>query len=277
MGGDIAIAGQSEWHYPEADWLTIPQAPYYFSPAYVTAGADFFAYLVRRARAHSLSDVVQLSDHSVALHRGMVRLIIDGCAGDMWLEHRQSHCLTLDGSDVDYQSVFYAEATELETISPEHRQSVLDLANFAMRFRRDQQHHFLTALQQREAVIVGRWHSLTEPFRPVEYDQWLHFKFDPSTRAAKTGGDAILYSPMVMPIVQTSTAVQLTEGVPEPVLSWLIDQMRLAPDRPRSKKAMLSEARSRCTDLSERKFLHLWKTAISSSGAVAWGEAGRRK
>lgn len=274
---DSEIAGKSEWLHPEANWLTIQQAPYYFSPAYVRPGADFLALLEHRAHAHALTDVLQLSDRSAALQRGLVRLIIDGSAGDMRIEHKHSHCLTVDGSDVDYKSVFYAEAAELEAILPDHRQSVLDLASFAMRFRRDQQHHFLTALQQGEAVVVGRWHSLTEPFRPVEYDQWLHFKYDPTTRTAKAGGDTLVYSPMVVPIARRSASVDPTEAIPEPVLSWLVEQMRRTPDRPRSKKTMLSEARNRCSDLSERKFLHLWKTAISLSGAVAWAEGGRRK
>ncbi|SFH70004.1 hypothetical protein [Bradyrhizobium sp. cf659] len=273
---DIAIAAQSEWLHPEADWLAIEQAPYFFSPAYVRPGADFFAFVEHRARAHALSDVVQLSDRSVALHRGQARLTIDGYAGEMRLEHATPfQYLTLDGSDVDYQSVFYAEAAEHEEISPEHRQSVLDLASFAMRFRRDQQQHFLTALQQREALVVGRWHSVTDPFRPVQYDQWLHFRFNPSTRIAQSeGGDALIYSPMVLPIEQNLSPKQQAEKA---VLDWLVDFMHRTSERPVQKEKIRVEAQNRWHDLSDRAFFKIWDRAISQSGVETYGRPGRPK
>ncbi|SFO25629.1 hypothetical protein SAMN05216330_102429 [Bradyrhizobium sp. Ghvi] len=273
-----------EWTRANPDWLTIPQAMFFFSPEHVKPGAEFHAFVERRYREMSAEaesrSVAQLSDRAVSVRRDQVQLVVDGSTGKMHLEHVERHqSLMADGySDVEYLFVCEPDAPGLEAVEPGLRSAVVELASFAVKFGLSQKQNFAQALEQGHAMLVGRWHDLTEPFRPIHPDQWRQFLFDPSSSpiARAANGDVQIFSPMVIPSEPTSVAMASPHSGVDPILSWLIDQMRSNPDKPRSKSSMLIEARNLCADLSERKFFDLWKPAVSLSGAAAWSKPGRR-
>jgi hypothetical protein len=57
---------------------------------------------------------------------------------------------------------------------------------------------------------------------------------------------------------------------------WLSSKMRAAPDRPRPKSQIQTEAMQRFPNLSRRAFDRAWRDAISETGAHKWSKAGRR-
>lgn len=270
--------GPLEWARAKPDWLTIPQAKFFFAPELVKPGEEFRAFVARRCAA-SLLNVVQLSDRVISVRHGDVQLVVNGEIGELRLDHLQcSRSLSADGfSELDYKFVCEPDAPGMEAVEPVHRSSVLELASFAVKFSHDQRMCFQAAIEAGHATLVGRWRDLTEPFRPIEPDQWQHFHYDPSSSPiahAKNGG-APIYSPMVMPIEREPTAAADAQKPADP-LSWLITEMRRDPNKPRSKASMLEAARNRWSDLSKTKFEALWTMAITTSGAAAWSAPGRR-
>lgn len=58
---------------------------------------------------------------------------------------------------------------------------------------------------------------------------------------------------------------------------WLQELMRASPDaRTASKKELQAEAVQRFPGLANKAFERSWRTAIATSGAVAWSRPGRR-
>jgi len=275
----------SEWTHSGPNWLSIPQARFFFSPLYVNPGTEFVAFVAQRYRATTSesacsADIVQLSDFAVAMRQDQVQLVIDGTVGELYLKHvERGQSLSSDGfSDVDYRLVAEPDALPLHEIEPAYRQHVVELASFGVGFSYAQRRSFEEALQMGHAMLVGRWHALTEPFRPIQPDQWRHFLFDPASSPiarAEHGSDQI-FSPMVMPIERKPVADGQAHDATDPTLSWLVGEMKIAPTQPRPRKRMLIEARKQWPDTSDRKIKGLWTTAVSLSGAVAWSAPGRR-
>lgn len=273
--------GPLEWTQAKPDWLTIPQAKFFFAPELIKPGEELRAFVARQCAVSFAAspNVVRLSDRVISVRHGDVQLVVDGETGELRLEHIQrSRSLSADGfSELDYKFVCEPDAPGLEAVEPVHRNSVVELASFALKFNHDQRSSFQTALEAGHAMLVGRWHDLREPFRRIQPDQWQHFLFDPSFPqiARAMDGDARIFSPMVMPIEGRPIADDGAHEATDP-LSWMISLMSSSRDKKLfTKEQMLELAQNRWPDLSETKFYSLWTMAVSSSGATAWSSSGR--
>lgn len=68
-----------------------------------------------------------------------------------------------------------------------------------------------------------------------------------------------------------------TSGQEVKLTRWLTEQMRASPHKPRSKSAMMEEAKKAAVTIpSDRAFDRAWIDAVKAAGTPAWSGPGRR-
>lgn len=74
----------------------------------------------------------------------------------------------------------------------------------------------------------------------------------------------------------TPSALGTTVAAETRFTAWLIEQMRVAPNSPPGKAAIVNEAKAAGFSISERAFGRAWSRAVQEANVPAWSSPGRK-
>jgi hypothetical protein len=232
------LSAAEHWDRPQADWLPLWRAPFYFFPDYASPGPDFrrrMGDLVATVIADRPSFAFAVTD-AVTVDCLGARLNIDPVTGftDMTAladEGRRVTTRAFEDPCGDLPT-FLSDLRECEPL-PDFALPLPLLGRLAEDLWDRLQTTFEEAINNEDAMLVARWGSVGAPFTPIYPDQWNVLRASlqsdgeddwgrPLTQTLRDGS-AVIFSPMVRPIARAQTATARAE---RDCTSWLIEQRR---------------------------------------------------
>jgi hypothetical protein len=183
---------------------------------------------------------------------------------------------------VDRPDEFHPRAFDLEP-RPEFAAAVPALLDIASCLWRELGRRFDRALRDGDAHVVGRWNSVGANFRPIFADQWEHLKAGlrytgldeddlPAAPVLESAG-AVVYSPMIRPIVRAATPQAKAESE---CRQWLIDLRRSNAQATKTK--LLDIAHDKWgSQLSAKAFSRAYEAAKKAAPNPNWSRPGPKQ
>lgn len=263
-------ANQEHWSKPEADWLPLHRAPFYFFPKFAEPGIPWqreIAKLIRRTDRNQCS--LSVSDDVAQIeHRG-VRLLIDAGAGTFSIE------AAIDENSMDWPEIFSIGSPEaspedfIERVGklrplPEYRDGAGVLIALASSLWRELDLMFEEAVLSYRAQIMVQRENLWAPFEQMFPHQYCYFRFAPERRSddgevmpptARGPVGELAFNPFVVGVSFPEDVEREKEFEAERLIICLWQ------DKPDLKKPDIIEIVRREYALPEDRIKGLWKDA----------------
>lgn len=239
-----------EWQDGEANWLPMRTAPFYFFPEFAAPGGAFDAAIVRlfdycKDGFYGPAGISVLAREGfVSIERGCARLEIDAVDGVFVM--REPFQL------VDEPAAFLESTSNFIERDEYNNEDVYCLYDMAADAWRKLQRNFEIAVREGHAQIVGRWHNVGAPFRPVYPDQWQHLRRylsytdedefgRPIAPVLRSPDGETVFSVQVRPIQKEVSATAKAENE---CVQWMV-LLRRGPQAVQSRSALWEEAQRR--------------------------------
>jgi hypothetical protein len=273
------------WNRPEASWLTLERAPFYFAPDYAEPGISFEkqAASTITARPNERFEVVAIRPDAVNVNVGSIPVTFDGATGAIILEDDLANEIN-PGEFTPYGSppVFLGELNPyIKSCQPQYRNDLQAIQYMVQTFWSKRQRFFLEAVRDGHASIVGRFGAISTPFRVIEPDQWRYFDMvvdrerPERSHAVSSLTGELIFSPLVMPVPRKVTA-QEREIID--AVSWLVSHMQETQNAPSSKQRIQELVMKRWPNVSGNSYKEkIWPTAKAAIVGNTYGRVGAPK
>lgn len=280
-------------HYTEAQpgWLHLHAAQFRFLPGFTKTEAEFASGMPSLIRSLTGAPIaVDVDAFAVSVEIEGVSLRIDTELAQLSLEALDDPLASVtNGMDdpIGLPNNFFAALDTVDFV-PRYRTGGEVLAQIARRLWSSLQRRFQLAVTDGAAQLYGRWRSIDAPFARVFPDQLNELYVETTETDPMFGEDVVTRSVLrsretseivvYAPRVQFVKQMQRSKGTDaeKRATADLIDEIRAAPDQPRTRAEVKADYIERFKISSYSFDDRVWPDALEQVPNNKWRNAGRR-